>query len=89
MWTWIAYTYATMSGLAFAVYGFGKHRAARGGVRVRERTLHLLELLGGWPGALLGQAILRHKRRKLSYMVVFVVIVGLHVAAWAAYLRRG
>lgn len=37
--------------------------------------LHLLELLGGWPGAFLAQRRLHHKCSKGSYQFVFWLIV--------------
>jgi uncharacterized membrane protein YsdA (DUF1294 family) len=86
-WKWAACAYALVSAVTFAVYGFDKRRAAGGGRRVPERTLHGLELLGGWPGALLGQAVFRHKRRKPRYMLVFLGIVGFHVALWVVWCR--
>ena len=85
---WVACGYAAVSFVTFVVYGIDKRRAIRGRRRVPERTLHLLELLGGWPGAILGQALFRHKRRKLSYMAVFAMIVAVHVAGWAFYFWR-
>ena len=86
----ILVVYVAMSVVTFFAYGLDKRAAVRGRTRTRERTLHLLEALGGFPGALAGQAVFRHKRRKLSYMVVFWLIVVGHVAAWAAWfvLRR-
>ena len=45
-----------------------------------ERTLHLLALMGGWPGAILGQRQFRHKTRKLPFLIVFWAVVVLHVA---------
>jgi len=78
----VAAIYALMSAVTFIAYGLDKRRALRGQRRVRERTLHLLELAGGWPGGLLGQIAFRHKRRKVSYMLVFVGIVLLHIAGW-------
>ena len=50
-----------------------------------EARLHLLELLGGWPGALAAQGVFRHKRRKARFMAVFWFIVRLHVLAWGAF----
>jgi len=72
-----------MSLAAFAAFAADKAAAARGGRRVPERTLHALELLGGWPGALLAAALLRHKTRKPSYLLVLGLIAALHGAAWA------
>ena len=52
MWTVLA-VYAAglgvMSLITLGVYAHDQRRARRGGWRVPERTLHTLELLGGWP----------------------------------------
>jgi uncharacterized membrane protein YsdA (DUF1294 family) len=74
--------YVTMSVLAFAVYAADKRRAARGQWRISEATLHTIELLGGWPGAIAAQHLMHHKRRKAGYMRVFWLIVTIHGIAW-------
>ncbi|MDB5340823.1 MAG: hypothetical protein JWN70_6442 [Planctomycetaceae bacterium] len=71
---------AVMSLLCFIAYGFDKRRAARGGRRVPERTLHIMALLGGWPGAILGQQQFRHKTQKVSFLIVFWLVVLLHIS---------
>lgn len=76
--------YALMSVICFGAYALDKRAARRGGRRVPERTLHGVELLGGWPGALLASAWLRHKSSKLGYRVMRGLIVALHVIAWGA-----
>jgi len=76
--TWSTYAggWATaISLLTFAVYAFDKRRAVKEGERTPETLLHLLELLGGWPGAFLGQRLLRHKSAKITYQLVFWFIV--------------
>jgi uncharacterized membrane protein YsdA (DUF1294 family) len=86
MWPWlglIAIAYAAMSLVTFVAYGIDKRCARLGRRRISERSLHRLELLGGWPGGLLGQRAFRHKRRKRSYMIRFWGVVALHAAAWA------
>ncbi len=80
--------YGIGSTLTFAIYAWDKRQARRGGSRVPERVLHGLELLGGWPGALLAQRSLRHKNRKRSYQVVFWIIGGLHLAGWWWWSQR-
>lgn len=77
-----------MSLACYVVYGWDKRSAAKGGRRVPEQTLHMLALLGGWPGALLGQRHFRHKTKKLSFLIVFWCIVLFHVAivGTAAYI---
>ncbi|MES2791386.1 MAG: DUF1294 domain-containing protein [Planctomycetota bacterium] len=70
---------AVMSLICFITYGFDKRRAVRGGRRVPERTLHIMALLGGWPGAMFGQKQFRHKTQKLSFRIVFWLVVFLHI----------
>jgi uncharacterized membrane protein YsdA (DUF1294 family) len=53
---------------------------------VPESSLHLIELLGGWPGAYLAQQTMRHKTVKASYQVVYWLIVLLHVATATLWL---
>jgi uncharacterized membrane protein YsdA (DUF1294 family) len=86
--TGILAAYALASAATFVAYGLDKRRAVRGGRRVRERTLHWMELAGGWPGALAGQVVFRHKWRKGAFMAVFGAIALGHLAGWAAYLGR-
>lgn len=80
---WIASYILGVSGLTYWQYARDKRRAQEGLWRVSEARLHLLELLGGWPGALIAQRLLRHKSSKGSYLFVFWMIVALHqIAAW-------
>ena len=81
--TWILAGYGLVSAAAFAAYWIDKRRAGRGEWRIPERTLHGIELLGGWPGAWLAQRVFRHKWRQGRYMFVFWAIGGLHALAWA------
>lgn len=80
---WLA---AVASVLAFVIYGWDKLAAARGGGRVPEIALHVLALLGGWPGALAAQLVFRHKTRKVTFQIVFWLTVALHCGAiiWLA-----
>jgi uncharacterized membrane protein YsdA (DUF1294 family) len=66
--------------VTFVTYWLDKRAAIRDRRRVSERTLHTMELLGGWPGAYVAQRTFRHKTRKRSYQVVYWAIVVLHVA---------
>jgi uncharacterized membrane protein YsdA (DUF1294 family) len=79
--------YIAASLVTFIVYGWDKRCARRGKQRVRERTLHIMELLGGWPGALVAMRVFNHKRRKRSYMAMFIAIIALHVGLWIAWWR--
>lgn len=83
--TWSTYAgggATAISLLAFAVYAFDKRRAVKAAERTPESFLHLLELLGGWPGAFLAQRLLRHKSAKISYQFVFwLIVLGYQVVA--------
>jgi uncharacterized membrane protein YsdA (DUF1294 family) len=85
---WLLAAYLLLSLGTLCVWAFDKRRARGGGRRVRERTLHGLALLGGWPGAWLGRRWLRHKTRKASFRWVLASAAVLHVAAWAWVLTR-
>ena len=63
--------YGAASVFAFVVYAFDKRAARRGGQRIAERDLHLLALLGGWPGAWLAQQVMRHKTQKMRFRLIF------------------
>jgi uncharacterized membrane protein YsdA (DUF1294 family)/cold shock CspA family protein len=79
-----ALVYLVASLVTFGVY-MGDKEAARGGVwRVREDTLHVLALAGGWPGALIAQQFLRHKSTKPEFRRVFWVTVVINVLAFVA-----
>ncbi|KQQ55764.1 hypothetical protein ASF84_10555 [Pseudomonas sp. Leaf127] len=81
--------YVVPSLLAVALYRHDKRQAGQGGQRTPENALHAVELLGGWPGALLAQQLFRHKTRKLSYQAVFWLIVIIHQAFWVDWLFLG
>lgn len=85
---WAGACYALMSVVTFLMFWRDKRAATRGGWRIKESTLHLLELLGGWPGALVAQRWLRHKSRKAAYNVVLWLIILLHASVWAIMLWR-
>lgn len=74
--------YAIASVLAFSLYWYDKQQARTGQWRTPENVLHGVELLGGWPGALVAQQLFRHKTRKVSYQVFFWLIVALHQVVW-------
>lgn len=76
------------SAITYMAYAFDKHAAQRGSQRIPETTLHLMELLSGWPGALLAQLSLRHKTSKRSYRIEFWAMTIANLAAagfWVAH----
>lgn len=74
---WIATPaiYGVLSLITYIAYAWDKRAARRGDRRIAERTLHLLDLIGGWPGGWLAQKVLRHKSVKRSFRRIFRLTV--------------
>lgn len=79
---WWAISYLILSLFNVLIYAIDKSAARAGRQRIPENTLHVLALLGGWPGALLAQQWLRHKSSKLSFRIVCWFTVVLNIAAF-------
>jgi len=79
----VFYAYLGSSLAALLLYGVDKRAARKKRPRVRERTLHLAGLLGGWPGAALAQRLFHHKSQKTSFQFLFRVTVLANCAALA------
>ncbi len=56
--------------------------------RVPERTLLVVSLLGGWPGAWWASQTFRHKTHKRSFRIQFWIAVAMNVAIIAYLLSR-
>lgn len=76
VWAWLA----TINAVTFALYAWDKRRSKNGGRRVPERVLLALALAGGTIGALLAMLALRHKTRKVGFVVPFVAVVAMQIA---------
>lgn len=81
--------YGAMGGLTFLAYQIDKSAAMSNRWRTKESTLQFMSLLGGWPGALLAQGILRHKTRKSEFQLVFRATVVFNCVALAWLLASG
>ena len=77
----------SISVITIFFYGYDKNRAIKNKGRVPEIVLHLLTLLGGSPGALLGQKVFGHKTKKWKYRVIFILIVILQVVGVVVYMK--
>jgi uncharacterized membrane protein YsdA (DUF1294 family) len=73
--------YVAASAITFGVYAFDKSAARNDQWRTKENTLHLFALVGGWPGALAAQRLLRHKSKKQSFQFAFWMTVVLNCGA--------
>ena len=86
----LALVYGLMSVASYLMYAFDKEVAGRARWRrTPESTLHLLDLLGGWPGGLIAQQVARHKTVKASFQRGFWITVVLNLLAYAVLWRSG
>ena len=72
--------YFIISIVTYIIYSIDKSAAQQNSWRIQESTLHILSLVGGWPGALIAQRTLRHKTRKTSFQIVYWATVGFNLA---------
>lgn len=81
---WVAGLYLGASVVCFVAYAVDKSAAAADRWRVSEDTLLGLGLIGGWPGAIIAQQVLRHKSTKATFRSQFWVTVVVNVLAFLA-----
>jgi uncharacterized membrane protein YsdA (DUF1294 family) len=74
--------YLIASLVCYAAYARDKSAACKSERRTPERTLLLMGLACGWPGALLAQQWLRHKSSKRSFRAKFWVTVVINIGAF-------
>ncbi|NQW21011.1 MAG: DUF1294 domain-containing protein [Chloroflexi bacterium] len=60
-----------------------KHRAKKGQWRIKEETLLVWALIGGWPGGIWAMRRFRHKTSKGSFIAKYVLAVVLNIGAVA------
>lgn len=80
----LAYGYVLMSLITFLAYAWDKSAAQSNRWRTKESTLHLLAILGGWPGAFYAQGTLRHKSVKAEFKRVYwaTVLINIGMFSW-------
>jgi uncharacterized membrane protein YsdA (DUF1294 family)/cold shock CspA family protein len=77
----VVVAYGAVSVVTFFAYAWDKSSARLGNWRTPESTLHFMGLVGGWPGGLAAQRLLRHKSSKQEFLFAFWVTVFLNVTA--------
>lgn len=81
---WLPIAYLVLGVTSIVVYWFDKRAAQANRWRVTEKSLHLMDAVGGIAGGLAAQQLLRHKTSKQSFMVVTVLIAMAHFAVLAS-----
>ncbi len=88
IWPLVAFGLSAVNLATFLVFAFDKRQARTGGRRIPERTLLIMAAIGGSPGALAAQQILRHKTRKQPFGARLASIVAVQAVGLALILSR-
>ncbi|MFT6987248.1 MAG: uncharacterized membrane protein YsdA (DUF1294 family)/cold shock CspA family protein [Psychromonas sp.] len=75
----VGFAYLVISLITILAYAKDKYSAQNNRWRTPEATLHFFSLIGGWPGALIAQKILRHKTSKNEFISTYRITVFLNV----------
>lgn len=85
----VAVAYLVASLVSYTMYCLDKAAAEKGHRRTPESSLHLMDLLCGWPGGLVAQQQFRHKTAKASFQAAYWVTVVLNLAGVAWLIGSG
>jgi len=86
--SWLALYYGA-SIITYGGYARDKTAAQNAGRRTPESTLHLMSFVGGWPGALIAQVLLRHKTRKPLFLIGYWFTVIVNCIALGVIVGKG
>jgi uncharacterized membrane protein YsdA (DUF1294 family) len=86
--SWLALYYGA-SIITYGAYARDKNAAQNAHRRIPESKLHLMSLIGGWPGALIAQALFRHKTRKTSFLIRYWLTVIVNCIALGVIVGKG
>ena len=81
-------SYVFLSILTIIFYGYDKRHAIQGQWRIPEGYMHVMEIMGGWPGSLIAQIDFSHKTRKSPYRRRLWLIIASHGLLWLAFLAH-
>ena len=86
----VGFAYLIISLITILAYAKDKYSAQSNRWRTPESTLHLLSLIGGWPGALFAQKKLRHKTSKSEFISTYWATVFFNLAGLLViYTEKG
>lgn len=79
--------YVVMGVISFIMYYQDKRKAQNNQWRIPEKTLHIIDVLGGWIGATFAHKLLNHKATKAPFRGVFYATIVIHVMAVVGVCR--
>lgn len=77
--------YGAISLITLLLFAIDKQKAIKSQRRISERSLLTAALCCGWPGALAGRTMFRHKTQKQPFSLWLYLIAAAHFALLIAY----
>jgi len=76
--------YFAASLATYCMYALDRHAMMTGGWRVPEIVFHIMNLFGGWIGALLAQSIMHHKYHDIGFKFLFwsTLVLNIGLFGW-------
>lgn len=71
--------YIIINIIAFCVMGIDKRKAVKEKWRIKENTLFILALIGGFIGYYAGMHFFHHKTKKTIFHICFYVSLAIHL----------
>lgn len=82
---YILFYLVAINAFTIAAFAHDKRMSMYGGWRIPEKTLFIMALLGGSPGAFYAARKFRHKTKKRSFRFVMALIIFVQIFALAFY----
>ena len=76
----IVYYYLGATAIVLAIYLLDKRNEKRNKAVTGESALLFLSLLGGWPGAVIGQYSFNLQPKSFTFQLLFFFVMALHIA---------
>lgn len=64
-----------------------KKKAIKHEWRIKEKTLFILALLGGFIGSYIGMKTFRHKTKHKIFYIINIIALFIHIALWFVILK--
>lgn len=77
-----------MNSLTYIIYAYDKKQAIRGNYRVSEQFLLLLVVVGGMFGAILSMIVYRHKIKKMTFLIKYIIASIVFVYLLVVYNQK-
>lgn len=71
--------YIVVNFILFAMMGFDKQRAVKGQWRIKEATLLMMGVVGGFVGGIFGMRVFHHKTKKIYFHLCYIFSTLLHI----------